>query len=64
MRIKISVAVFYVLMLAKLAGFAPVADWSWWIVTAPLWAYPLALLLFYVSTALILAVVKVTRGVR
>lgn len=64
MRIKISVAVFYVLLLAKLSGFAPVAGWSWWIVSAPLWAYPVALMVFYITSFLALATIRAVWGVR
>ena len=64
MRIKISVAVFYVLLVLKLAEIHPFVSFSWLVISAPLWAYPAALTIFYVSTALILSVFKVTRGVR
>ncbi|MDO7875521.1 hypothetical protein Q5H93_12325 [Hymenobacter sp. ASUV-10] len=33
------------LLTLKLAGFAPVATWSWWWVWAPLWWWPAWLLL-------------------
>lgn len=29
---------FIIMFVLKLAGVQPVADWSWWIITAPLWA--------------------------
>ena len=45
--------VFIVFLVLKLAGIGPVAEWSWWWVTAPLWG-PLALVL-----AIVLLVVVV-----
>lgn len=35
---------FFVLLVMKLAGVGAVAGWSWWLVTAPLWAPPAAVL--------------------
>lgn len=35
--ICLSDAVFLVFLVLKLAGIEPVALWSWWWVTAPLW---------------------------
>lgn len=29
--------VFLIFLYLKLAGIAPVAEWSWWAVTCPLW---------------------------
>jgi len=33
--------VFFILLALKLGEFGVVATWSWWTVTAPLWAPPL-----------------------
>jgi hypothetical protein len=33
-------AVGVVLVILKLAGVAPVAAWSWWLVTLPFWFWP------------------------
>lgn len=35
--ISLAGAVFIVFLVLKLIGVAPVAMWSWWWVTAPLW---------------------------
>lgn len=37
-------AVFLVFLVLKLTGTDPVAGWSWWWVTAPLWGLPALLL--------------------
>ena len=34
---------FAVLFVLKVAGIGPVAEWSWWWVTCPLWAAPAAI---------------------
>lgn len=49
-------AVFIVFLILKLAEVGPVAGWSWWWVTAPLWA-PLALV------AIVLVVVGIVYGI-
>lgn len=36
--------IFLIFLTLKLTGIGPVAHWSWWAVTAPLWAPPLVLL--------------------
>lgn len=40
----LTTAVFLVFLVLKLTGTGPVADWSWWWVTSPLWI-PYALLM-------------------
>ena len=35
---------FIVMFAGKIFGVAPVATWSWWWVTAPLWGFPVFLL--------------------
>lgn len=35
--IGISGAVFLIFLTLKLLGIAPVASWSWWWITSPLW---------------------------
>lgn len=35
---------FFVFLVLKLTGTGAVAGWSWWLVTAPLWAPPLAII--------------------
>jgi len=41
-----------ILIIMKLGGIAPVAAWSWWLVTLPFWSGPVVLLLF--ATALLI----------
>ena len=60
-RIGLCTGIFLVLLFLKLGGFGMVANWSWWWVTAPLWA-PTTL---YVSLALIAAIaIRVTYMIR
>lgn len=50
---------FIVFLALKLAGIGTVATWSWWWVTAPLWAPAvLVLAIFGIGFALIVAVAK------
>lgn len=53
------VAVFLVLLALKLTGTGPVAHWSWWWVTAPLWV---ALIGTVMMVALAFLVVGARRG--
>jgi small Trp-rich protein len=43
-----------VFVVLKLVGVEPVADWSWWLVTAPFWA-PLMLSLAFMGVMLLLS---------
>lgn len=43
-------AIFIVFLVLKLVGIAPVASWSWWWVTAPIWG-PLALVVLVLAIA-------------
>ena len=45
---------FIVFLVLKLAEYGPVADWSWWLVTAPLWA-PAGIVLSIALGALVIA---------
>lgn len=48
-------ALFLIFLALKLAGVDPVANWSWWLVTAPLWgglAVAVAVLIIFVSVML------------
>ena len=45
-------AIFLILLTLKLIGVAPVAAWSWWWVTAPLWGgFAIVLSIFAVVAA-------------
>jgi hypothetical protein len=46
--IGLGTIVFIVFLVLKLAGIGPVAKWSWWAVTSPLWA-PLLVILTIVG---------------
>lgn len=52
-RIGLWTGIFLVLLFLKLGGFGMVANWSWWWITAPLWA-PIST---YIVGALIVALV-------
>lgn len=39
----------------KLAGIAPVAHWSWWLITAPIWAGWTVVLLFWIAFSILVA---------
>jgi hypothetical protein len=62
MGIGLGSLVFIVLLILKLAGIGVVATWSWWWVTAPLWA-PLAIVLAIIAVIGIggLIIVSVSR---
>ena len=49
---------FLIFLFLKLAEIGPVAAWSWWAVTAPLWLGFPALILFVLVIALIVAVFR------
>lgn len=56
--IGISGAVFIVFLTLKLIGSEPVASWSWWWVTSPLWI-PLGIVFaFFAVAAAVIAVLK------
>jgi hypothetical protein len=56
--IGISGAVFIVFLVLKLIGSEPVASWSWWWVTSPLWI-PLGIVFaFFAVAAAVIAVLK------
>lgn len=40
--------VFAIFLTLKLIGISPVADWSWWWVTCPLWAPAILVLVIFV----------------
>lgn len=65
MKVKMSFplfgTMFLILFTLKLAEIGAVATWSWWLVTAPLWA-PLAF--FFGCIGLVAAVGAVVFGVR
>lgn len=46
-------AIFLVLLVLKLTGIEPVALWSWWWVTAPLWGPACLLLLIAIICVVI-----------
>jgi hypothetical protein len=46
--------VFLVFLVLKLTEIGPVADWSWWWVTSPLWI-PIGLFLTFILIAFIIA---------
>ncbi|WP_320535296.1 hypothetical protein [Robbsia andropogonis] len=51
----LSTVVFVILLILKLAGIGIVAGWSWWAVTAPLWAgYAACLALFVIGAVLVI----------
>lgn len=52
----ISTVLFLIFLTLKLAEVGPVADWSWWWVTSPLWI-PLALVGVIVAIAVGIAVI-------
>lgn len=45
-------AVATALILAKIFGVSPVSDWSWWLVTSPLWV-PLLVLVVVIHLILV-----------
>ena len=49
---------FLIFLVLKLAEIGPVANWSWWWVTAPLWAPVAALIAILVIAAIILVLVN------
>ena len=49
-------AVFCIFLVMKLVGVEPVAGWSWWWVTAPLWG-PVALVLALVGVVALVTLV-------
>lgn len=51
----LSVTVFLIFLILKLAGIGDVADWSWWWITSPLWI-PIALIL---CLSIITVIIKV-----
>jgi small Trp-rich protein len=54
--IGIGTVLFLIFLTLKLAEIGPVANWSWWWVTSPLWI-PLALVIAIVAIAAIVAVI-------
>lgn len=46
--------VFIVFLILKLAEYGPVAAWSWWAITAPLWA-PIGIAIVVGVGALVIA---------
>lgn len=49
-------AVFIVFLVLKLLSIEPVASWSWWWVTCPLWI-PFALIFGFMGIVVVLAVI-------
>jgi hypothetical protein len=54
--IGIGTVLFLIFLTLKLAEIGPVANWSWWWVTSPLWI-PLALVIAIVAIAAIVAII-------
>jgi hypothetical protein len=54
--VGVGTVLFLVFLTLKLAEVGPVANWSWWWVTSPLWI-PLALVIAIVAIAAIIAVI-------
>jgi hypothetical protein len=52
----IGTILFLIFLTLKLAEVGPVADWSWWWVTSPLWI-PFALIGVIVSIVFVIAVI-------
>jgi hypothetical protein len=52
----IGTILFLIFLTLKLAEVGPVAEWSWWWVTSPLWI-PFALIGVIVSIVLVIAVI-------
>lgn len=48
--------VFLVFLVLKLTNIAPVADWSWWWVTAPLWGPTLLALVIMIPVGIVMLV--------
>jgi hypothetical protein len=55
-------AVFIVFLVLKLAEIGPVAEWSWWWVTAPLWGLPALLLSAAVVLGVLYLVARAVEG--
>jgi hypothetical protein len=47
---------FIVFLVLKLAEYGPVASWSWWYITAPLWGPLAALMTFMLICGLVYAI--------
>lgn len=61
----IATLVFIVFLVLKLANVAPVAAWSWWWVTSPLWisvGITLGILALIVCVGIFVAILKVLFG--
>lgn len=46
-----------ILVILKLAGVQPVADWSWWLVTLPFWFGLAVVLVFLVVMGVVAAII-------
>lgn len=52
--ISLSSVIFIILLLCKIFNVGVVGDWSWWIITAPLWIPVLLAILIIIILAVIL----------
>lgn len=56
--------IFFIFLVMKLAEIGVVADWSWWLVTAPIWAPAAVLGLFSVGALIMYLIAIAFHGFR